>query len=51
MRDFLWTSDSVPETGIPTDPSKYEVVKLDSDKDKYLTLNTGKLQSFHNCDP
>ncbi|MFA4021527.1 ABC transporter substrate-binding subunit SaoX [Clostridioides difficile] len=51
MSDFLWTSDYGPETGLPTDPSKYEVVNMDSDKDKYLALKTGKIQAFTSCDP
>lgn len=51
MDDFLWTSDYGPETGLPVDASKYELVSMDSSKDAYLAMKTGQIQAFTTCDP
>lgn len=49
--DILWTTDFGPETGLPVDNSKYEVVNMDSSKDAYLALKTGQISAFSTCDP
>ena len=49
--DLLWTTDYGPETGLPVDNSKYEVVNMDSSKDAYLALKTGQISGFSTCDP
>ena len=49
--DLLWTTDYGPETGLPVDASKYEVVNMDSSKDAYLALKTGQISGFSACDP
>lgn len=49
--DLLWTTDYGPETGLPVDSSKYEVVNIDSSKDAYLALKTGQIKAFSTCDP
>lgn len=49
--DFLWQSDFGPETGLPTDSSKYEIVNMDSSKDAYLAFKTGQIKAFTACDP
>lgn len=51
MDDFLWKSDYGPETGLPVDASKYNIVTIDSSKDAYLALKTGKIDAFTACDP
>lgn len=49
--DFLWQSDFGPETGLPADSSKYEIVNMDSSKDAYLAFKTGQIKAFTACDP
>lgn len=49
--DLLWTTDYGPETGLPADASKFEVVNMDSSKDAYLALKTGQIKGFSTCDP
>ena len=49
--DLLWSTDYGPETGLPVDASKYEVVNMDSSKDAYLALKTGQISAFSACDP
>lgn len=49
--DLLWTTDFGPETGLPVDASKYQVVNMDSSKDAYLALKTGQIKAFSTCDP
>lgn len=49
--EMLWKIDFGPETGLPADSSKYEVVNMDSDKDKYLALKSGQIKGFTTCDP
>lgn len=49
--DLLWTTDYGPETGLPVDSSKYQVVNIDSSKDAYLALKTGQIKAFSTCDP
>lgn len=51
MSDFLWQSDYGPETGLPVDASKYELINMDSSKDAYLAMKTGKIDAFTACDP
>lgn len=48
---FLWKTDYSPQTGLPADSSKYNVVNIASNKDAYLALKTGKIKAFTTCDP
>lgn len=49
--DLLWTTDYGPQTGLPVDSSKYQVVNMDSSKDAYLAFKTGQIKAFSACDP
>lgn len=49
--DFLFKVSYGPETGLPAENDKYQIVNIDSDKDKYLALKTGQIKAFTTCDP
>lgn len=51
MEGFLWKTDYAPATGLPVDPSNYELVEIDSSADTYLAMKTGQIQAFETCDP
>lgn len=48
---FLWKIDYGPETGLPADSSKFQTVNMDSGKDSYLAMKSGKIKGFVTCDP
>lgn len=49
--DLLWQTDYGPQTGLPADSSKYEVINIDSSKDAYLAFKTGQIKAYSACDP
>lgn len=46
-----WLCGYSKQLNLPTDPEKYELINVDSDKDAYLALKTGQIKAFTCCDP
>lgn len=46
-----WLAGYSKVLNLSTDPSKYEIISMGSDADKYLALKTGKIKAYTCCDP
>jgi len=50
-KDEGWLCGYSKILNLPTDPSKYELVSIDSDSDKFMALKTGQIKAYTCCDP
>lgn len=50
-KDTSWLLGYSKELNLSTKPSDYELINIDSDKDKFLALSTGQIKAYTTCDP